>query len=235
MPNKTNIEWVVNPDRSKGLSWNPVKGLCPGVYPECATYCYARKDYKRWKWNPKIRLDEKELNCRFPKKPSRIFVGSTFDLSFADKDWLLQIRKKVLDNPRHTFIFLTKNPVLYEVFQWPINCWLGMTVFGVSGLNNPLETKRFQDFKKMDNYSMTSPYLKFVSFEPLLKDALGDEDLKGISWVIIGAQTKPNIQPDIRWIERIVNQANKDNCKIFMKSNLDRMVKVGQIPESGKA
>ena len=87
----------------------------------------------------------------------------------------------------------------------------------------------------MDNYSMTSPYLKFVSFEPLLKDALGDEDLKGISWVIIGAQTKPNIQPDIRWIERIVNQANKDNCKIFMKSNLDRMVKVGQIPESGKA
>lgn len=235
--NKTDIEWC-------NLSWNAIKGKCPGVYAECAEFCYARKLYKRYGWNPEIRLDEKELNCHFPKKPSRIFVGSTFDLSFADKDWLLQIRDKIKLYPEHTFIFLTKNPVLYDSFAFPKNCWLGMTVYGPDRerednkkyyMNYPkVELNRFNDFKMMD-----LPNLKFISFEPLLRDALGDEDLKGISWVIIGAMSQPFIEPRSEWVFNIMNKARTAGCEIFLKNNLykssylrDQKNRLQEIPEA---
>jgi protein gp37 len=50
--NKTKIEWC-------DYTWNPVKGLCPVG----CEYCYTHKIYKRFKWNPKIRFDEKELKA----------------------------------------------------------------------------------------------------------------------------------------------------------------------------
>jgi protein gp37 len=226
--NRTKIEYV-------DYTYNPVKGLCPGVYAECAEYCYARKLYKRYGWDQTIRLDEAELNCRMPKKPSRIFVGSTFDYSFIDKDILLQIRNRIKENPQHIFIFLTKNPVLYDSFVFPSNCWLGMTVYGASRgklnkeeIPEDLQEKfRFRGFKKLQ-----VPNLKFISFEPLLRDALGDEDLKGISWVIIGARTSPNIQPNMEWVGKIILQAKYDKCKLFIKNNIERWVKLQQIPEA---
>ena len=216
--NKTKIEYV-------DYTWNCIKGLCPGVYAECAEFCYARKMYHRYKWNPEIRLDEPELNCHMPSKPSRIFVGSTFDLVFAKEEWLLEILDKARFHPKHTFIFLTKNPSgLYSKHIFPSNCWLGMTVYGSK--DNLVEQARFRIFKKMEVSN-----LKFISFEPLLRDALGGEDLKGIGWVIIGSQTKPNIQPKKEWVEKIIDQAEKDGCKIFMKNNLELWPQIQQIPE----
>jgi len=215
----TKIEWVLNPDGSKGKSWNPLKGRCPGVYAECAEFCYARKIYKRFNLDPTIRLDETELNCRMPKKPSRIFAGSTFDYSFARESWIIKILDIIKNNPQHIFIFLTKNPVWYSQHLWPGNCWLGMTVYGSASLSSfakCLESERFKYFKKMN-----LPNLKFISFEPLLQDALGDEDLKGIGWVILGAKTKPNVQPKPEWVNKIIHSATINKCKIFLKDNLE--------------
>ncbi len=45
--NKTKIPWC-------DYTINPVKGLCPMA----CEYCYARKMYKRFKWNPVIRYDD---------------------------------------------------------------------------------------------------------------------------------------------------------------------------------
>ena len=61
---RTKIEWC-------DVTYNPVKGLCPMG----CSYCYARKFYKRFRWDPTIRLDEKELEAplRF-KRPAKIFV-----------------------------------------------------------------------------------------------------------------------------------------------------------------
>ncbi len=223
----TNIEWCKNPDGTKGKSWNPVRGLCPGVYSECAEYCYARKLYKRYGWDQTIRLDEAELNCWMPKNPSRIFVGSTYDLVFAHRremprfedsgqQWILWILDKANTYNKHTFIFLTKSPYWYPLYRFPKNCWLGMTVYGASSYNREIELERFRDFKQMN-----VPNLKFISFEPLLRDALGDEDLKGINWIILGAQTKPNIQPKKEWVDKIIAKAKEADTKIFIKNNLN--------------
>ena len=78
---KTKIEWVKNPDGSQGETINPVKGLCPVG----CSYCYARAMYKRFKWDPEIRFDNKAwrkilYDIESYKNPSRIFVGSTIEL-----------------------------------------------------------------------------------------------------------------------------------------------------------
>lgn len=211
---KSKIEWT-------DYTWNPVKGLCPGVYAECAEFCYARKIYKRFKLDPTIRLDMKELDSHPPRKPARIFVGSTFDYSFARPNWIEAIIDRVELYPQHTFIFLTKNPSWYSQYIWPENCWLGMTVYGSSAILPDdkfdwRERDRFREFKNLQ-----VPNLKFVSFEPLLRDALGDEDLKGIDWVIVGSLTRPNIQPEWGWVKNIISKSKDARCKIFMKNNLE--------------
>lgn len=63
------------------FTWNPVKGLCPVACP----YCYARAMYKRFKWDPTVRLDRHELQAPYKLKNrhARIFVGSTIEL-FGD-------------------------------------------------------------------------------------------------------------------------------------------------------
>ena len=46
---KTKIEWT-------DYTWNPIKGLCPVdcKLPDGRSYCYAKRIYQRFKWNPKI-------------------------------------------------------------------------------------------------------------------------------------------------------------------------------------
>ena len=97
----------MNKQGPNGIGWceftyNPVKGLCP----EACEYCYARRIYSRFLYDPEIRLDKKELLAPYKlKKPARIFCGSTIELFHQDihGDWLRQIVKVIEDNPQHVF------------------------------------------------------------------------------------------------------------------------------------
>ncbi len=46
-----------------------------------------------------------------------------------------------------------------------------------------------------------------------LKDA-------GISWIIIGSQTRPTVMPKLEWVTGIVEAADKAGCAVFLKDNL---------------
>ena len=71
---KSKIEWC-------DYTINPVKGLCPVG----CSYCYARRMYKRFGWNPEIRYDDMVWQTGgYMPKGSKIFIGSTIDL-FHDK------------------------------------------------------------------------------------------------------------------------------------------------------
>ena len=225
--NHTDIEWVRNPDGSQGYSINPVKGLCPMACP----YCYARRMYKRFKWNPELRFSSKALDQLVEiKKPSRIFIGSTMEL-FGDHIkywWLKTIFDMCLLRPQHTFIFLTKQP--QNLIKWspfPENCWVGVSITDGDDDNIPLAY-----FKKVE------AKVKFISFEPLLHwwdVATSDMVAKsfkvaGISWVIIGQQTpvKKATMPKMAWIQDIlVAASNAGNLPVFMKNNLQPLL-VGQ-------
>jgi protein gp37 len=58
-----------------------------------------------------------------------------------------------------------------------------------------------------------------ASFEPLYED-LSDVKLEGIDWVIIGAQTRPNLQPNEEWVYKLSSQASALGIPVFWKDNL---------------
>ena len=191
-------------------TWNPIKGLCP----EACEYCYARRIYARFHYDPEIRLDQKELLAPYKlKRPSRIFCGSTIEMFHQDihGDWLRQIVKVINENPHHVFQFLYHFSPHRGVF--PYNCWLGLTVTS------------YIDAQKALMFSETYPdHLKFISFEPLLGDPnIPEEVFENIDWVIIGAETgnrKGKIEPRKEWIAKLLNAANMYDLPVYIKHNL---------------
>src|SRR4030042_7017041 len=95
--NRTPIEWVKNPDGSRGYTWNPITGCLNGC-----EYCYARKlangrlrhryIHGNYILAPGDRLLEKSLDPFYPrywpdklkddfgKNPKGIFVCDMSDL-----------------------------------------------------------------------------------------------------------------------------------------------------------
>ncbi len=213
---KSNIEWLRDPiTGKKGDTINPVKGMCPIA----CSYCYARRMYKRFKWDPEIY--PYAWTHEIPNKPSKIFMGSTMEL-FGDwikSIWLEDMFKQVKLHPNHTFIFLTKQP--QNLAQWarfPDNCWVGVSI---DGTKNHI-------FKQMGYLSEIEAKVKFISFEPLLENIDMPVELSdsfhenGISWIIVGQQTpvSAKTQPKVEWVREIVEAADKAKVPVFLKNNL---------------
>ena len=216
---KTKIEWVKNQDGTQGYTLNPVKGKCPVA----CSYCYARRMYDRFKWDPEIRYIPIAGEVAAIKKPSRIFVGSTMELfgQWIPAPWLSAVFSCVRQNPQHTFIFLTKRPQnLAKWSPFPENCWVGASVTNANqlsaaytGLHRALEAT-----------------VKFISHEPLLDNIVMEPQFlldAGISWVVCGQQTpvKPATMPKIEWIKEIVEAADKAGVPVFEKNNLASLLK----------
>lgn len=207
---KTKIEWVRNEDGTQGYTINPVKGLCPMA----CSYCYARRMYKRFKWNPEIRFDKQVPIYGF-LSGSKVFVGSTIELfgNWINDEWMKRIFAEVKSSPDVTFIFLTKQP--QNLIKWspfPDNCWVG-----VSATNEEMLDSAVLAFMNIQ------ANIKFISFEPLLEHIrLEVMDLIKIDWVIIGQQTpvKESTTPKIEWIQEIVEACDKASVPVFEKNNL---------------
>lgn len=219
---QSGIEWT-------DWSLNPVKGKCPVA----CTYCYAREMYDRFRWNPQVRFCPSVFN-ELPKKPVRVFVGSTIELFLFD-DWMEFILNRCQDFPQHTFLFLTKKPEKLE--QWspfPPNCQVGVTA-----------TDSYMFYEATDALQQIQAKTKYVSIEPFLGKIFldGRSGNYGIDWLIIGALTgtkakimelakqypeltpmlwgrKWTLQPKIEWVEEIVRAADRAGVKVFLKDNL---------------
>lgn len=147
---KTNIEWVRNPDGSKGETWSVVTGCSP-VSPGCRN-CYAArmaatrlKHHPRYEglayiaapglpcWTGEVRLNHDVLD-RYPrreqplrwKKPRQIFVASMGDLFHENVPFRFvdKVMAVMALCPQHTFQLLTKRPVrMFEYFcDYPSVC-----------------------------------------------------------------------------------------------------------------
>jgi protein gp37 len=211
---KSRIEWT-------DYTLNPIKGLCPVDCKDTQgkSYCYARRMYKRFKWDTEIRYEPNEFNG-LPSKPSRIFVGSTMELfgDWINRDWMHMTFAKILARPQHTFIFLTKQPQNLPK-RFPDNCWVGVSA-----------TNQEQYYDGVSNIAGIEAKIKFVSFEPLLEQINGGgcneeyrlDSIEEFDWVIIGQQTpvSARTQPRIEWIYEIMQAANRSRIPVFLKDNL---------------
>jgi len=190
--NRTKIEWC-------DYTINPIKGICR----HACEYCYARRMYKRFKWNTEVRLDLAELKkIEQIKEPSRIFICSMHDLfgNWIPDKWIFDIITELHRYPQHTFLLLTKNPARYNDFTFRDNFWLGQTVVDKG------------DYKTVDNKN-----IKFISFEPLLNNDIGNYRFPA-DWYIVGGLT-PKPKHNKEGVDRILSQADYFGVPVFIKDN----------------
>jgi protein gp37 len=108
----------------------------------------------------------------------------------------------------HWFINLTKQPQNIPTdFVFPANWIQGVSIC------------RKTDLWRIQALRETKAVLKMISFEPLYED-LGDIDLAGIGWIVIGSQTHPLIAPRSTWVFNLVGKAHDKNIPVFTKNNL---------------
>ena len=207
----TKIEWT-------DKTWNPITG-CTKISAGCAN-CYAEIMSKRlqamkqdkYKNGFILTMHNNVLDEPIKwKKPHTIFVCSMSDLfhenvpfSFIDK-----VVETIKSTPQHNYQILTKRANrMAEYFSdkiIPKNAWLGVTVDIAS-------SKSRIDFLR----NLNAP-IKFLSCEPLLED-LGDMNLDGIDWVIVGGESGAKARPmKEEWVQSIKVQTEKQGSAFFFK------------------
>lgn len=87
------------------------------------------------------------------------------------------------------------------------NVWLGVSIACQDDLRLLDELRKCRDLCVKT----------FVSAEPLLED-LGEIDLTGIDWVIVGGESGPNARPcNVKWVRSIVRQCRDAGVPCFVK------------------
>lgn len=158
-------------------------------------------------------LHRYRLNEYQNEKGRNIFVCSMADLfgDWVPDSWIEEVFAACENALQHNYLFLTKNPKRYEKLldrYMPDNMWFGWS-----------QTEPMGDKIVFTTHHSVHT---FVSIEPLLKP-FEEFHIRGVDWVIIGAETgrrKNKVVPDKKWIEDIVNECRKANIPIFMKSSL---------------
>ena len=221
---ETQIEWT-------DATWNPVAG-CSIVTAGCS-HCYAmamarrleamgvekyagltKKAGKRTVWNGIVREDRKALSIPYRwRKPRRIFVNSMSDLFHeqVSDDFILNVWRVMRDTPHHNYQILTKRPErLPELASTRIvhvlpNVWLGTSI------ENAAVTYRIEHLRK------APAAIRFISFEPLI-GSVGEIDLVGIDWAIVGGESG-NLARPIReeWIDEIFERCLVTRTAFFFK------------------
>jgi protein gp37 len=146
------------------------------------------------------------------KKPTVYFVNSMSDV-FHGKvpfSYIDQIFQTIRDTPQHTYQMLTKRADrLAEYFQTrmpPENAWIGVSV----------ENRR-HGLPRIDSLRKVPAHVRFLSVEPLL-ESLGEIDLTGIHWVIVGGESGPNARPmKLEWLEEVQHQCDRAGVAFFFK------------------
>lgn len=108
-------------------------------------------------------------------EPSLIFVNHYSDImgDWVKADHIQKIIDTARSLPLHDFLFMTKNPIRYQHFEFPDNCILGVTV------ESPDLWWRAEIMEYLTNRKM-------CSVEPILGDFTG-YDFSQFEFVVVGA------------------------------------------------
>ena len=183
----SSIEWT-------DATWNPVRG-CTRISPGCQ-HCYAGTFAERFRGVPghpyeqgfDLRLVPEKL--AEPLKwatPKSIFVNSMSDLFHADVPdaYIERVVRVMMAADWHTYQVLTKrHERLRDLLRTRLafaaaspHIWWGVSV----------EDRR-HGLPRIAALRQAPAAVRFLSVEPLLED-LGEVDLEGIHWVIVGGES----------------------------------------------
>lgn len=207
----TGIEWT-------DCTWNPTTG-CTKISPGCK-HCYAEAMAKRLHGmgKPKYRnvfqytehVDALQLPLHW-RKPRRVFVNSMSDLFHeqATISFVRQVFDVMREASQHTYQVLTKRPTSMAKFSTeydiPDHVWMGTSI-----------EDRARMFRLEDLLGVRCK-TRFISFEPLLGD-VGELDLDGIHWCIIGGESGLGYRPISKdWVYNIIRQCKDCNVPVHFK------------------
>ena len=146
------------------------------------------------------------------RKPKTIFVCSMSDLFHKDVpfEFIDKVLKVIERTPQHRYQILTKRAdKMAEFFSTrtvPANVWLGVTV-DVKTSKPRIDSLR----------SIKGAPIRFLSCEPLLED-LGELDLNGIDWIIVGGESGRQARPmKEEWALNIKRQVDNAGKAFFFK------------------
>lgn len=211
MASTSSIEWT-------DATWNPVTG-CSKVSPGCAR-CYAERmahrlramGVERYRNGFDVTLQEDLVGAPLRwRKPKMVFVNSMSDLFHDDvpDDFIVSVFKTMVEAHWHIFQVLTKRPErllrLSDRIEWGPNIWMGVSV----------ENRRYRS--RIDSLREVPAAVRFLSVEPLL-GPLGQVDLSGIHWVIVGGESGPGARPmKIAWAREVRDMCVRDEVPFFFK------------------
>ncbi len=216
MSQQSSIEWT-------DATWNPVRG-CTKISPGCK-HCYAERFAERFrgvKGHPfehgfDLRLIPNKLAepLRW-RAPRTIFVNSMSDLFHDDvpDSYIVAVANVMLRANWHTYQVLTKRS---ERMAKLLNSKLKFAAgqkhiwWGVSVEDKKYGVPRIADLQR------SSAAVKFLSVEPLLED-IGEINLKGIDWMIVGGESGPGARPmERKWVISLRRQCVLGKVKFFFK------------------
>ena len=216
MSENSKIEWT-------DTTWNPLRG-CTKVSPGCK-HCYAEAFAERFRGVPDhpygqgfdLRLVPEKLADPFQWSSARtVFVNSMSDLFQADvpDDYIEDVVRVMVQANWHTYQVLTKRSerlaeLLNSRLAFAAQCahiWWGVSV----------EDKKY-GLPRVKHLQSAPAAIRFLSIEPLLED-IGDFDLSGINWAIVGGESGHGARPlEKAWVERILRLCRKQKVRFFFK------------------
>ena len=215
MGDRTSIEWT-------DATWNPVTG-CTKITRGCDN-CYAERFAERFRGAPghpfengfDLTLRPERITQPFSwKRPRRIFVNSMSDLFHKriPDEFIDAVFETMEAADWHVFQVLTKRSALMRTYlrrrygkgASPAHIWCGVSV------EDHMATARIRHLRA------APAAVRFLSIEPLL-GPVGDIDLEGISWVIVGGESGPGARPmKERWVLDIRDACEREGVDFFFK------------------
>ena len=225
MATVSKIEWT-------DTTWNPVTG-CTKITRGCDN-CYAERFAERFRGTPghpyepgfDLTLRPERLSQPLSwKRPRMIFVNSMSDLFHKDipTDFIDNVFETMETANWHVFQVLTKrSPLMRDYLRRrygsrlaPQHIWCGVSVE---------DNKAAARIRHLQDAPLST---RFLSIEPLL-GPVGDIDIEGISWVIVGGESGPNARPMKReWAIEVRDLCDRKGIPFFFKQWGGRTPKAG--------
>ena len=178
------------------------------------SYCYARNNVRRFHMIDDFEKPEyfpRKLRLMEKKRPQNFLLTGMSDFSLWEPEWREEIFSKMSQNHQHQYLFLTKRPEMIQFSTALDNAWFGVTVTASK------EKERIQALRE---HIQGGHY--HVTFEPMF-DNIGDVDLSGVEWVVIGTETGRRKNKSVsrpEWVWNLTDQAKALGIPVFMKEDL---------------
>jgi protein gp37 len=149
-------------------------------------------------------------------KPKKVFVNSMSDLFHEEvpDEYIEKVCRVMLAADWHTYQILTKRADrMAALLQGKLrnaakaaHIWWGVSV-----------ENRKHGLPRIDKLRSAEVTVAFLSIEPLLEE-LGEFDLGGIHWAIVGGESGPGARPmEARWVRDIRDLCQKASIPFFFK------------------